>query len=309
MIKNSIILIEGDFLVYDEGLVKRNGENLPIQCLLCENQGVSAVKIKNQKHADRIFHHHKYIELVYMLEGKINAFVEDECFEISKNDIIVIFDGEPHDFLPCDEKGYRYVVSKFLPDILYTREQTVSEFEYILNMRGKGHTRVLKNCEEIGKYVVDAYENFINNAYTSELLIRADIIRVCAIILSTWKKNGEIVTIRGSSGKGNIGLIQALSEKTRKLCGEISTKEASEFCNFSEGHFTRVFKSVMGMSFTEYKRGIKVEEAQRLLKCTDKSITYIAQELGYSTASHFIKDFKKEKGISPRLYRIGLICS
>jgi AraC-like DNA-binding protein len=61
----------------------------------------------------------------------------------------------------------------------------------------------------------------------------------------------------------------------------------------------------MNMSFSEYTRGLKTREAQRLLKCTDKSVTEIAQMLDYATSSHFIKDFKKEKNMSPGKYRSG----
>ena len=48
---------------------------------------------------------------------------------------------------------------------------------------------------------------------------------------------------------------------------------------------------------------IDLEKEERLLKCTDLSVTEIAQSLDYATASHFIEDFKSEKGMSPKQYK------
>ena len=57
------------------------------------------------------------------------------------------------------------------------------------------------------------------------------------------------------------------------------------------------------MSFMQYVKSVKISEAERLLKCTEKTITDIAQILSYGSTSHFIEDFKREKGITPKQYR------
>ena len=74
-------------------------------------------------------------------------------------------------------------------------------------------------------------------------------------------------------------------------------------CGMSDGHFSRIFKSVTGATFTQYIKSVKIDRAERLLKCSDMSVTEIAQSLEYATTSHFIEDFRKEKGISPKQYR------
>lgn len=47
----------------------------------------------------------------------------------------------------------------------------------------------------------------------------------------------------------------------------------------------------------------KTEEAKRLLRYSDKSLTAIGAYLGFSSPGHFSRVFKKYAGVSPREYR------
>lgn len=286
-------------MIIDEGMALKNGERLSIQCLM---QNVENSK-KDDISLHKNYHYHKYIELIYMKKGKINAYAGEKRYIISPGDVIIMFPDEPHTYASADGGAYSYIVVKFLPDILSTREQRVSEFEYLINIRNPNHSRVIRADGELGSFIESALSYYTENAYAGELLVRAEIIKVCALLLSYWKKKGEIASISDEAEKKNIKLLKKLMEYVEENCGRIKTHEAAKFCNFSEGYFIRFFKSVMNMSFTEYTRGVKIKEAERLLKCTDESITNIAQILEYATASHFIKEFKKEKNMSPGKYR------
>lgn len=60
------------------------------------------------------------------------------------------------------------------------------------------------------------------------------------------------------------------------------------------------------MTYMQYAKSLKTEEVERLLKCTD--MTNIVQILNYASASHFsashfIDNFRKEKGVSPKQYK------
>ena len=57
------------------------------------------------------------------------------------------------------------------------------------------------------------------------------------------------------------------------------------------------------MTLTDFILGEKIEEAKRLLRYSDKSLTLIADYLGFSSQSHFTRIFKKYRGQTPREYR------
>lgn len=283
-------------MTFDEGMAVRNGEKLNIQCLISENYR------ENKEKKQYNYHYHKYIEFLYVYDGEIDIFIGKECIRCKKNNLFVIYANEPHDFYNITNN--KYYVIKFLPEILRVAEQTIKEFEYIFNFNLGTHPRIIDDANgKIKNLFEDAYKHFTENRYANELFIRSDIIRICAETVAFWHTTKEIVPISNATSHENLILIQKVIEYTKENNGALKTHEAAQMCNMSDGHFSRIFKSVMNMSFTQYTKSIKTEEAERLLRCTDKTITEIAQIINYASTSHFIEDFRKEKGISPKQYR------
>lgn len=285
----------------DEGMAVRNGENLNIQCLM--------IDIAHPRELDGVcdephYHYHKYIELIYILEGVVEANIGSESYSVSQGEFVVIYSGEPHRF--CQMSSCRYIVVKMLPDILVTSGQTFNEFEYFLNLTNPDvkKTRIISDDVRIGKLMENAYRTFYENEYCSELIVRADIIKVCACLLEHWRQKGQITCVGSRPAVQNLEMINRVVSYVKDVNGDIRTHEAAKLCNLSDGYFSRVFKSLMGKTFTEYAKSVKIAEAERLLKCTDMSVTDIAQLLGYATSSHFAEDFRKEKGTSPKKYKM-----
>ena len=71
----------------------------------------------------------------------------------------------------------------------------------------------------------------------------------------------------------------------------------------SRPYLSKRFKEETGESLTDFVLREKTEEAKRLLRYSDKSLTAIGAYLGFSSPSHFSRVFKKYAGISPRAYR------
>lgn len=282
-------------MIRDEGIATKNGENLNIQCLLMQLNTDSDEREKN-------YHYHSYMELIYVLEGSITAHIDDQSCKVHKDKLLMVYPTEPHTY-SADEDN-EYIVVKFFPDILHSREQSTNEFEYIFNLSAHNnrHTRMIDGTDEIRDLLVNSYRQFSENTYTSELYVKANIIGVCARILDFWKNNGEIISIKSTVTEDNIARIKNLTERIRENT-TVKTHEAARMCGMSDGHFSRIFKSVTGTTFTQYVKSVKIDRAERLLKCSDVSVTEIAQLLDYATASHFIEDFRREKGMSPRRYR------
>lgn len=83
-------------------------------------------------------------------------------------------------------------------------------------------------------------------------------------------------------------------------CGE---KAAAEKLGVSYSYFSRSFKAETGTSFREYVNFRRVNEAKRRLLQTDTDIAGLADELGFSSASHFINVFGELTGVSPKQFR------
>ena len=82
-----------------------------------------------------------------------------------------------------------------------------------------------------------------------------------------------------------------------------SIEEMSRLSGLSPSYFSRTFRKVMDENFVSYVNRIKVERAVDLLKNGNKSINVIAEMLGYTDASYFIKVFKRYTGTTPLSFR------
>ena len=79
--------------------------------------------------------------------------------------------------------------------------------------------------------------------------------------------------------------------------------ELAKMCNVSEVYFRKCFKKCLGTSPIEYRNRLRLEKAKDYLEYGDISVQEISDLLGYSTVSHFIKEFKRAHNLSPLNYR------
>ncbi len=67
---------------------------------------------------------------------------------------------------------------------------------------------------------------------------------------------------------------------------------------------SRAFKPTLNVTFSQYRRLVRVAKARRLLATQPRSVTEIAKGVGYDLA-YFDRIFRKETGTSPTGYRNG----
>ena len=80
-------------------------------------------------------------------------------------------------------------------------------------------------------------------------------------------------------------------------------KEMADLCHLSPSYFSRTFNKETGESFVNYISSRRIQLAKELLLETGKSISQIAEEVGYDNISHFTAVFKRTEGIPPSVYR------
>jgi len=74
-------------------------------------------------------------------------------------------------------------------------------------------------------------------------------------------------------------------------------------CHLSPFHVSRLFKSLVGKTISDYIAARRVREACELLARTDRTTREIGIEVGALGASYFCQMFKKHKGVTPQAYR------
>ncbi len=91
--------------------------------------------------------------------------------------------------------------------------------------------------------------------------------------------------------------IDAYLERNIKLV------DLAQLLNMSSFHFSRLFKQSIGITPHQYVSQQRIERAKQLLTQTERLITDIALECGFSSHSHLSKQFRQSTGMTPKTYR------
>ncbi len=83
----------------------------------------------------------------------------------------------------------------------------------------------------------------------------------------------------------------------------LEVKSISSHMAMSRTQFYRKFKTLTGLSPNEYVRVVRLKRAIEMMKQTNKSISEICYETGFSSPSYFAKCFKNYIGLSPNEYK------
>ena len=99
-------------------------------------------------------------------------------------------------------------------------------------------------------------------------------------------------------------LLQQIAERF----ADMTFSEAAAFMCFSEPYFSKYFRRMSGMHFTDYLNLVRVHEAVRLLHTGGCSVTEIALRTGFGTIRSFNRVFRKVTGYTPRTLPADFIC-
>lgn len=84
---------------------------------------------------------------------------------------------------------------------------------------------------------------------------------------------------------------------------DFTVSEFSEHMKISVHYLFHLFKHVTGTSIIAYRNSLRLTNAKRLLINTTKSISEIAQEVGFCSAAYFTEMFTRSETISPSEFR------
>lgn len=98
-------------------------------------------------------------------------------------------------------------------------------------------------------------------------------------------------------------LLQVLEYINESLDQDIKLADLAALLGMSQFHFSHLFKQSIGTAPYQYLLQQRVERAKQLLKQPDRSITNIAFLCGFSSHSHFSKQFRQLAGVTPKAYR------
>jgi AraC-like DNA-binding protein len=103
----------------------------------------------------------------------------------------------------------------------------------------------------------------------------------------------------------NRRLLRARDAMDRAYAEPLDVRTVAAIAHVSEAHFSRSFRAVFGETPHRYLQRRRVERSMFLLRETDRSVTDICFDVGFTSLGTFSRTFREIVGESPSGYRLG----
>lgn len=101
----------------------------------------------------------------------------------------------------------------------------------------------------------------------------------------------------------NRRLLRARDAMDRTYAEPLDVPALARIARVSEAHFIRTFRETFGETPHRYLQRRRVERSMYLLRETERSVTEICMEVGFSSLGTFSRTFREIVGQSPLAYR------
>ncbi|MFF2091184.1 helix-turn-helix domain-containing protein [Paenibacillus sp. NPDC058174] len=250
------------------------------------------------KRGDRLEpHQHRFFQLIYFVDGNGRFTLDEQAVPISPGVFFLIAPGVMHGFSPQGGRASRTLDLKFN---LYDEEL----LDAALGCAGAftdddGQIKPLLEkirSEGDGK---QSYYQAISALMLSQL------------IYQLARKRSLAEPNASAAAEQEAALTYEPQEAAQRLAAyieahfaqDITLNDAAYEIGYSNSYLGRVFRASYGMTFSQYLRQVRVEQAQKLIIRTSGSLKTIAWQVGFKTIYHFTRVFKEVEGMSPGEWR------
>ncbi len=268
-------------------------------------QGIAVSK--HNCYTPAVPHRHNFFEMFYVLEGQCVHQIRDHSSILRAGDLCLIQPSVTHAVDVGDEsilldvlirrstfRHYFYsllqgdnLLANFFLSTVYARQG----IDYlILHTAADGELRdsFLKLWGEYREQ--GDYCTVLLNAILTQIFVRLLRSHMAGCELPERQEQDSRVAIR-------IARYLQLNTATATLANL-----AEEF-HYSPEYTSRLVKQSTGQSFIRLLTQVRMENAVQLLRDTSLPVADIAAHVGYESSEHFIRTFRRQKGLTPSEYR------
>ena len=259
-------------------------------------------------------HWHYFTEMIYLVSGSLYAEVDGRQYTMNPGDLIIFHPKQIHSFLdyPVKEAAtqptYFYAI-KFDDMILSNTTPGYPKLPKLLNSDNQNNPPSNLLLADDLKY--DAVKLFFENCiwevnhkeFGYDIKVASTISLIITTVFRIWLKHGFRFNTKSTFDQFSSKDFSVLEYIDSHSSENINIEELASKCGMCYSNFAKQFKNQYGRTCKEYIEFIRICKADTLLLYTDKTLDYISQETGFTDASHFIRTYKKIRGITPKQRR------
>ncbi len=247
--------------------------------------------------------------------GIYSSSISAGSIKISKNRKTTMFELE----LPIEDGGVSYINSEFMPitpNILicakpgqarHTKFPYKCYYIHMMLKDGYLYDRLCKMPNFIKTEKGDAYKRiFSRMCKYYDTAVEKDRIILQSMLLElvyTMESEPSVYPkYEKTKNSNNLIIERVLKYIKENPTEDLSLKNLADMVSLSPIHFHNCFKASVGKTLHDYVNEQRINKAINMLITTDKNLTEIAFECGFSSQSYFSYVFKRRMKSTPREY-------
>jgi len=251
------------------------------------------------------WHHHPEFELTLTLNSAGQRLIGDHTGEYEDGDLVLVGPNLPHTWASREkldpEKPHRALVLWFHPEWMQQMTAGAVELRPIEQLMARGQNG-LQFSRQTGEAVRAEFETIFDREPAERLL------SLLAIL-------GQVASDRHAvplaSAPGHQPALQESRERIDRVlthlhvnyAGPVALEELADIAALSVSGLHRMFRRHTGTTVSDYLIRMRIGDACARLSSTNQPVAHIADAVGYASLANFNRQFRAEKGMTPRDYR------
>ncbi|QHT63262.1 AraC family transcriptional regulator [Paenibacillus lycopersici] len=245
-------------------------------------------------------HRHDFIEISYVSEGSGTHHLGEEAFPVTHGDIFLLPVGVSHVFRPSSRHPLIVYNCVIAPDAVLQLLQAVpGGSEMLPFLASPGYRRYRDTYGEFHRMFQRLHDEYLADRPGRETALYQNVL---GLLVYLFRLDGRNAAASADAAVPT-GLETVIATIHGRFDQELPAREMAAAAGVGERQFNRLFMKRTGMSFKAYHQNVRIREACRLLRATDRKISDIASAVGYQDIPYFNELFKRKNGVSPREYR------
>ncbi len=239
-------------------------------------------------------HWHRSIELLLVLSGDLDIWLENEHFKLKENDLILINSNQVHETYSedCVLLALQIRLSMFPMEWL---NPETAFFSCNSSIQGDN-----KHFDDIRSLMAQLIQQYSSTSEYAQLISYSHACKLMHELLLYFKTEQPAVV---RSKKQLEHLYNIIDYIDKNYTRQISLNDIAAQEYLSASYLSHFFEKHMKISISNYLTQIRIKHSIRYLLYTDHSIEMIAENCGFSSPRAFATLFKKQYHMLPSQYR------
>lgn len=252
-------------------------------------------------------HDHAFLELTYILDGSAEHTLDGQTTTLHPGDYLIVDYGSRHSYRAPDKQSYDNLDCLFLPELLDpilkgTKSLRTLLEHYLLHFNMQALVQNPAHMvfhDEDGRILkllrlIQEEEKRHDAGYTE--IVRCYLIE---ILLFTMRKLDDASA--AAVGQDISAFLTAYVAE--HYMEPLTLQSLAARLNYSLPYISKKFKQDMGVSFVHYLQNYRVMQGCRLLTSSHRTLSDIAEAVGYHDVKFFSRLVKQMTGLTPADFR------